>query len=160
MARVSAGSLERDLVPAEARDAHVDGVAARASGHGQHAGRRLDRRARAAPLLHHQTRDAARAVAAGTGLGAVGIVHPHEHVRPLGRLETQQLIATHAEAAVGDAPGLRGAERQLAAPAIEDHEVVAEAVHLVKGELVHGAQYRPTPGATQLPKCTKSAALP
>ena len=90
-------------------------------------------------------------------LGAVGIVDPHEHVRPLRRLKAQQLIAAHAEAPVGDAPDLRGAERQLAAPPIEDHEVVAEAVHLVEVELVHGAPIEANPGGCAI---VKSAAIP
>ena len=137
---MSAGSASGISSQPKRGPAHVDRVAARAGGHRQHAGRGLDGRARAAPLLHDQPRDAAGAVAAGAGFGAVGIVHPHEHVRPLGRLKAQQLIAAHAETTVGDAPDLHGAERQLAAPPIEDHEVVAEAVHLVKRELVHGAQ--------------------
>jgi len=95
--------------------------------------------AAAAPLLHHEARDRARAVAAGADLGAVGVVDAHEDVGALRGLEAQQLVAADAVAAIGDAADLGGRERQLAAPSIEDHEVVAEALHLMEVELVHGA---------------------
>ena len=49
--------------------------------------------------------DAADAVAAHFGVGAVGVEHPHLGVGPLGGADQDQAVAADAEAAVGDAAG-------------------------------------------------------
>ena len=73
---------QRDLVPAEARPAHVDGDRLRLAGVAgvEQPGIGLDDGAGAAALAHQQPADAAGGVAAGIDLAAVAVVDAHEGV--------------------------------------------------------------------------------
>ena len=100
----------------------------------------------AALLLHQQRRDAARRVAAGRHLAAVGVADAHEGVgvAVLRRLDHDQLVAPDAQMPVGDAPRLRLAQRDGMVARVDHDEVVAEPVHLGEGEFLHVALIWPT----------------
>ena len=103
----------------------------------QHAARRLDR-------PRAEQRDAARRIAAGFDLAAVGVPDPHPHVGDIGGLQQDHLVAADAGAPVGDRPRPRRVHRHRALAGVEDGEVVAEAVHLAEaghcvGDLGAGA---------------------
>ena len=76
--------------------------------------------------------DAARRIAAGLDLAAVGIPDPHPDVGDVGRLEQDHLVAADARAPVGDRARPRRVHRHRALARVEDDEIVAEAVHLVE----------------------------
>ena len=75
--------------------------------------------------------DAARTVAALLDLHAVSVEDAVEHpgIGPAGRGEHQGLIEPDAGVPLGEGPQLRG-RRVPVRGRLEDHEVVAEAVHL------------------------------
>ena len=82
-ARVGEGFGERNLVPAKARLAHVDGEqAAVAAPARNEAGLRLEGERAAAGLFADQSGDAAHAVAAGAGFGAVIVVDADQKLLP------------------------------------------------------------------------------
>ena len=99
----------------------------------------LDHHMAAAVLLHQQIGDAARGIAAGLDLPAVGIADAHEGIGEpvLRRLDQDQLIAADTLAPVGDAPRLRLIERDRVPARVDNDEVVAEAMHLEKGQRGH-----------------------
>ena len=113
------GSRKRNLVPAQARPAHIDGKARRADArHREKTGAGLEEqavlvgRARHDRIAHHRPGDAARAVAAGGGLRAVGVVDAQVGVGA-GRdriVERHQLV--EARPRLGrDRPRFRGGKR-------------------------------------------------
>ena len=83
-------------------------------------------------LVHHHRGDAARGVAAGAGLAAVGIVDAHEDVGlAIGRrLEHDQLVAADAQPAVGDGAAALDRQVERRRAAVEHDEIVAQPVHL------------------------------
>ncbi len=87
---------------------------------------------RAAGLAHQQVGDAAGGVAAGAGLGAVGVADAHEGVGVAvrRRLDDDELVAADAGAPVGDRGGAGRREAERAGALVEHDEVVAAAVHL------------------------------
>ena len=128
-----------DVAPVQAGFAHVDRdlAVARAKGE-EDAGRRLDAHGLGARRLHHQPADAARGVATGRHLAAVGVPDAHAGVGPVRPADGDQLVAAHAGGAIGDRPGQLGAGRERFALDRHDDEIVAEAVHLQKRK-AHGA---------------------
>ena len=132
---VGNGLRQRDLVPIEPRRAHVDGDAAViVDGRGKHGALGGDADLWRAALLGEQRRDAARRIAAGANLAAVGIPDAHEHVGLRRRLERDHLIAADAVLPIGDGRDLVGPQRDRVLAQIEHDEVVAETVHLAEGE--------------------------
>ena len=87
-----------------------------------------------------QAGDAACAVAASLGLAAVRVMDAHEHLRPrvARRLEQQHLVAADAGAPVGDGARRRRVDRNRVAALVEHDEIVADPVHLAKGDARHG----------------------
>ena len=137
MARVSSKGLrQRDLAPAEARLAHVDGDHLRLAGveGAEQPGIGLDRGGLPAALAHHQPADAAGGVAAGIDLAAVLVVDAHEDVGiPRRALERDHLVEADRPVVAERADRLRREpDRPLAR--VEHGERVAEAVHLAEGE--------------------------
>jgi len=133
-----AGLADGNLAPVETCGTHVDGdhrqaVAAEACLlRLEQAGDGLHRDVITFALVHHHRGDAARGVAAGAGLAAIGIVDAHEDVGlAVGRaLEHDQLVAAHAQPAVGDGAPPLGRELEIGRPRVEHDEVVAQPVHL------------------------------
>ena len=82
-----------------------------------------------------QLDDAARRVAAAFDLAAVAVPDAHPEVGAVARLEHDQLVAADAGAAVGDGAGERGRDLERLRARVDDHEVVAEPVHLVEAAL-------------------------
>jgi hypothetical protein len=98
----------------------------------------LDRDARLGrqSILNHEAREAVRAVAALLHLAAVDVEDAitKVDVATLRAFGQQYLIAAHATTAVGEMAYLVGRERDLLTHAVDDDEVVAQAVHLGEGE--------------------------
>ena len=98
-----------------------------------------------AGLGGQQSGDAAGGVAAGPGLGAVGVADAHEGIGGRvvrRRLDDDELVAADAGAAVGDGGGTAGGEAERAGALVEHDEVVSAAVHLDEprhGEGIGGA---------------------
>ena len=111
IAAVSIAIGERDLVPSEAGRAHVDRGRLVAGRAGDDPALGLDR---ACPA--EQQRDAARGIAAGLDLAAVGVADAHPDVGRVGRLEQDELVAADPGAAVGESARGRSVHRR-AAPA-------------------------------------------
>jgi len=76
--------------------------------------------------------DAARCIAAAFHFAAVAVPDAHSKVGAFARFEHDQLVAANACSAVTDGAGerRRDAERLLAG--INDHEIIAEPMHLVE----------------------------
>ena len=118
---------ERDLVPIETWNAHVDAGAGAVRDARDDASQRLD------PLhAAFQQGHAPRGVAAGLHLAAVGIEDPHAKVRDFGRLDQDELVAADAGAPIGNRPGKGSIQRDRLFAPVDHDEIVAEAVHLVK----------------------------
>ena len=146
-ARVAEFLRQRDLVPGEARLAHIDGEEA-----GrlrlpaiQQAGLGLEGKRVLAGFLEQQRGDAAHAVAAGAHLRAVVVVDADKGIGAgrARRMERHQLV-------VGGGGRLRGGARflggdgRLRAAHIHHHDLVAETVHAderLVGERAHGEAY-------------------
>ncbi len=79
---------------------------------------------------------AAPAVAAHLGLGAVGVVKTPAEIGLIRGLDEDQAVGPDAHLAVADPPGQPGLFRlrDKPRPVVDEHEVVAPAVHLVKRE--------------------------
>ena len=87
-----------------------------------------------AELLRQNRGDAARGVAAGLDLGAVGVADAHACVGALfGRLQDDELIAANAALAIGDRRGQAVVEREGLGAGIDNDEVVTESMHLGEG---------------------------
>ena len=133
---------ERNLGRRQLHRSHVDGDLAIVGAPAvEVAGEGLDGYRRGAAFLHQQRRHTARAIAAGLGDAAVGVVdiHPHGGARVGRRPQGQKLVAADAPAAIGHGPDLGHARRPPGAP-VNDHEVIAEAVHFGEFKPGHGRQ--------------------
>ena len=124
---------ERDFVPSEAGRAHVDGNAAIViDGRGEHPALGLDANIGRPALGGDERGHAARGIAAGADLAAIGIPDAHEHVGFARGLERDDLVATDALLAVGDGADRVSRKRERSCAGIEHDEVVAEPVHLAE----------------------------
>src|SRR6185369_12333745 len=83
-----------------------------------------------------QLDDAPGRITAAFDLAAVAVPDAHLEVGAVARLEHDQLVAAYAGAPVGNGPGKRRSdiERRVARlrTSIDDHEIIAEAMHLVE----------------------------
>ena len=136
---------QRDAPPVEGGLAHVDtdppGPGARCL---EAAGLGVQPDRIGAGLRHDQPGDAAARVAASLDLAAIGVVDGKRGIRSgLGwRFDDDQLVEADAAAAVGQRAhgiGRQGPrhETRCALPCVDDHEVVAEPVHLDEFGAVH-----------------------
>ena len=134
---------ERDLVPAKARNTHVDRRGQRrvALGAGQEPRPGLHRQGRIPALLEQDVGDTAHAVAACAGLGAVVVVDAHEGVGSADSrgVHRHQLVVGHRGRRRA---GLRSADRLRRGAHVDHHDLVAETVHFDKqmvGECAHAS---------------------
>ena len=103
----------RDVAPVEQRQPHVDRDHRQAVGalagllRFEQAGDGLHRDMVGLALVHHQRGDAARGVAAGPGLAAVGIVDAHEDVGVAARSAAPARSAGRSRRRAGDAAMVR-----------------------------------------------------
>ena len=88
--------------------------------------------------MHREPGGAAAAVAAHLGLGAVGVVKAPAKIGLIRTFEEDQTVGPDAHLAVADPPGKPGllGLRDKARPVVDEHEVVAPAVHLVKWDML------------------------
>ncbi len=136
---------QRDLAPQEARRAHIDAyAAARRRARLEEARRGLDHDALLAGLAHDERCDAARAIAAGGDLAAIGVADAHEDVgaRRFRLLQDEQLVAADPGVPVGNGAYRLAVERQRLSARIEHDEIIAEPVHLEKTGAAHAALYK------------------
>ena len=94
--------------------------------------------------LAHEDHKAPRAVAALLDLAAVGVENAIAEVgiRRCRRLDDEHLIATDAEAAIGERADLRRRQRERLSRRVYDDEVVAEPLHFGEAQRRHdGAAY-------------------
>src|SRR5205823_6997770 len=134
---------ERNLVPGQARRAHVDrpdrGRIVRPAG--EHPGLGLERKRALAALLGQEVGNAAHAVAAGARLRAVIVIDAHVGVgaaRARG-MQRHQLVVRRSRGPRDGARFGRGDGTRLRAH-VHHHDLVAETVHLdesVVGERAH-----------------------
>ncbi len=131
-----------NVTPAEFRLSHVHSDhSGPAVATGERTAARLDAHAVLALFRHKELCHAARRVAAGFDLVAVGVENPHEDIgAALRPLDHDHLVATDAVPAVGDQARKRFIERDAALARVENNEIVAQPVHLVEGR--HGNAYR------------------
>ena len=134
---------QRNLVPAEARLAHVDGEQAARALPGIEQPAVVSNAERAlAGLLRQQRGDAAHAVAAGAGFGAVVVVDADEGFGAgrARRIKRHQLIVGRALGGAA-ARASSGAIAPAARAHVDHDDLVAETVHLHEGpvgERAHG----------------------
>src|SRR5690606_32991913 len=97
----------------------------------------------AAEARREKPRETPRAVAALLDLAAVGVVDAIARVAVAGLfgLDQEQLIEADAEAPIRPAPHELGLGQRPAGGPLDDHEVVAEAVHFGELELHFGWQW-------------------
>ena len=81
---------------------------------------------------HQQTRHAARRVAAGFDLAAVGVENAHRGIRAFRFCDHDYLIAAHSPPPVGDGVNSGGVQRKSLLSCVEHDEIVAQAVHFEK----------------------------
>jgi len=135
----------RNLVPAQARHAHVDGESLLPDLPAiEQAGPGLERERVLAGLLEQHGGEAAHAVAAGGGFRAVVVVDAHE---PVGssrarRIKRHQLVVGHAARLGGRARVVRRHRARRRAH-VDQHDLVAEAVHFHEGMVGERAHHRP-----------------
>ena len=142
---------QRNVGPAEARLAHVDGDAIDAgNSRGQDAGCGFEHRRWLVGLGRHKPGDAAHAVAAGPRQRAIRIVDAHEGVgSSRHRLVQHHHLLEAGAGSPGDGAGLGFGEDVLRGAQIHDDDLVAKAVHLAKGNagsVAHAPLYG-APGA-------------
>jgi hypothetical protein len=127
---------ERDVAPAEPGRAHVHRDAADVGDADiEHAGAGLELEVLAAGVVRHGPADAAHAVAAGTHLRAVDIEDADVGLRAAGPgLGEHHHLVEMRGAVPPDGGGLRGAEGLPAPTQVDDHDLVAETVHLAVGD--------------------------
>src|SRR5690625_2176168 len=97
-------------------------------------------------LVMYETGETARTITAVLHFTAVGIENPvaEIHVRVAWRLNDQQLIKTHTEAAVGQLANLLYEWPSTLVDQVDHHEIVAKAMHL--GEVQQHQRDSPSPG--------------
>ena len=132
--RRQARHIKRQGFGGETGLAHVNDYLA--VGHclkGDQSGRDLgaQRVARRELLLMDEFDETARAVAAVLDLAAIGVENPVAKIRlgVRGRVDQQYLIAANAELAVSEGPGAFGGHVDGLAHPVQDHEIVAGAMH-------------------------------
>ena len=82
----------------------------------------------------HET-DSAGGIAAGFNLAAIGVEYPHPEICNVRGFEQNQLVAADAGLAVSDCRSQAYVHRWYwMAASIEHDEIVAQSVHLDKGE--------------------------
>src|SRR6185437_5431281 len=79
--------------------------------------------------------DAAGRIAAAFDLASVAIPDAHFQVRAVARLQHDQLVAADARPAVGDRFRQRRRHFERLLARVDDHEIVAEPMHLVEAAL-------------------------
>ena len=116
--------------------AHIDGhTAVFADPSVERSGARLDGYPVAPKVSLQQGCYATAGVPAGAYLGTVGVQDAHEHVSGGRRFQHDDLIAAYAACSIGDR-ACRGCGRpDRFGASVDHHEVVAEAVHLYKGNI-------------------------
>ncbi|MNK98087.1 hypothetical protein D3C87_1184390 [compost metagenome] len=99
-------------------------------------------------LVEHETGEAARTVAALFHFGTVGVEDPiaEIHVRVARCFDDQQLVETDSRMPITPQLGVLGQNMRVLADQVEDHEVIAQAVHLGKTQQ-HG--FTPAAGFRQ-----------
>ena len=133
-----------DVVPGQPRNPHIHDHKRIAGGlRVEQSGQGLDAHIIASRLGHQQRRDAARGIAAGRDLAAIGIVNPHEGVRPgvFRRADHYDLVAADTGMAVCNGARMAGAQRDWITAAVQDHEVVTQTVHLGEVKTAHNGPY-------------------
>ena len=95
-------------------------------------------------LFHHPPGDAAAGVAAGTDFRAVGIINRHERIGICIRSNHDQLVAPHTFAALGNMAHLCRRQRNGLGTSIQHNKIVAEAMHFLESERLHGLAYNKT----------------
>ena len=133
---------QRDVSPAEPGTAHVDvehPLPTPASL--EQPGPCFDAGVVPSGLIHEQPGDAAGSVAAGLGLAAVRVPDAHEGIARDRRLETDELIASHTDAAVRNRADRARGKRSGTLPGVDDDEIIAQAVHLDETDRIHGCCY-------------------
>ena len=138
------GTGQRDLAPSGTRRPHIHRNAPiRLSFRFEKASNGLDPSVRLAGLATQEVGDAARGVAAGFGLAAIGIADAHQNPSRgmTRRFEEDHLIASDAGAAIGERAYTPCADGYRATAKIEHDKVIAEPVHLEERDLAHGAAY-------------------
>jgi hypothetical protein len=154
---VGAPSMGRDLVPEEAGRPHVDRGHAIAFVPGlEEAALGPEDEAGLAGAVHLGAGDAARGVAAGRGLGAVGVPEPQREVGAGRVLDERELVEAHAAVPVPQGTRERRGDRDPGPPPVDHHEVVAEPMHLLEGQadvgfVTHGAHIVPNAAWCQRP---------
>lgn len=105
-------------------------------------------------LTHNERGHATGRIAAGLGLGAVLIVNRHEQscLGVLFGFEDNELIAADAGFPVGDGGNFMRRRRARPVPEVEDHEVVAKAVHLDKSHVFQSFMVVPGRNIGQNPR--------
>src|SRR3954451_25085461 len=94
-------------------------------------------------FIPDQPGNAARSIAAGAGLAAVGIEKPDRRIGAGSGCwaDHNQLIAADAGIAVGERAGDGGIDRERFATRIEHDKIVAEPVHLAEADPTHVPAY-------------------
>ncbi|GGI79214.1 hypothetical protein GCM10007973_14780 [Polymorphobacter multimanifer] len=119
------------LLPVPARGPHVDFGLAAGRGAGEGAAGGFD--AGGAAEIDGQ---GPAAVAAGGDFAAVGVPEAGFDAGGFARLDEDELVEADAGAAVGEVSHLLGGEGNGVFPGVEQHEIIAQAVHFQ--ELRHG----------------------
>ncbi len=135
--------FERDVLRFEARETHVHGNAfVILDDQFNTACRRLYRDAPGVgqTLVTHKAGKTARAVAALFHLAPVGVENPVAELRivPLRAFHQQQLVKAYAQPSVGKLTDLGRAQVDGLVDGIDDHEVIAQAVHFAEGQFHSG----------------------
>ncbi|MNI21892.1 hypothetical protein D3C73_754340 [compost metagenome] len=143
--------LERNIRRHQARGAHVDAdlpIVANIQLDDAAFGFDADQALGGQALVEHEAREATCAVAALFNLGAVGVENPiaEIHVRVARCFDDQQLVETDAGVPVAPLLGMLGQNVRVLADQVEDHEIIAQAVHLGKTQQ-HG--FTPAAGFRQ-----------
>ena len=93
----------------------------------------------AMPCMHRKPGGATAAVAAHLRLGAVGVVKAPAKIGLIRAFEEDQTVGPDAHLAVADPPGKPGllGLRDESRPVVDEHEVVAPAVHFIKWNVLY-----------------------